>query len=77
MAWENVGEIGGSQFAGNREHTPVMPAEVLFWLRPRSQGIYLDCTVGYCGHALDILEASDPDGKVFGMFGPQEGPGAR
>jgi 16S rRNA (cytosine1402-N4)-methyltransferase len=23
--------------------------------------------VGYCGHALDILEASDPDGKVFGI----------
>ena len=67
MAWENVGEIGGSQFGGNREHIPVMPAEVLFWLRPRSQGIYLDCTVGYCGHALDILEASDPDGKVFGI----------
>jgi 16S rRNA (cytosine1402-N4)-methyltransferase len=67
MAWENVGEIGGSQFSGNREHIPVMPAEVLFWLRPRSQGIYLDCTVGYCGHALDILEASDPDGKVFGI----------
>jgi 16S rRNA (cytosine1402-N4)-methyltransferase len=23
--------------------------------------------VGYCGHALDILQASDPDGKVFGI----------
>jgi len=67
MAWEKGGEMGGGQFAGNREHIPVMPAEVLFWLRPRSQGIYLDCTVGYCGHALDILEASDPDGKVFGI----------
>ena len=67
MAWENVGEIGRSQFGGNREHIPVMPAEVLSWLRPRSQGIYLDCTVGYCGHALDILEASDPYGKVFGI----------
>ena len=67
MAWENVGEIGRSQFGGNRGHIPVMPAEVLFWLRPRSQGIYLDCTVGYCGHAIDILEASDPDGKVFGI----------
>jgi 16S rRNA (cytosine1402-N4)-methyltransferase len=44
-----------------------MPAEVLFWLKPRSQRIYLDCTVGYCGHALDILDASDPDGKVFGI----------
>lgn len=67
MAWENVGEIGGSQYRGNREHLPVMPAEVLFWLKPRTQGIYLDCTVGYCGHALDILQASDPDGKVFGI----------
>ncbi|HET9845256.1 MAG TPA: 16S rRNA (cytosine(1402)-N(4))-methyltransferase RsmH [Nitrospira sp.] len=67
MAWENVGEIGGRQFGGVREHLPVMPAEVLFWLQPRSRGIYLDCTVGYCGHALDILRASDPNGKVFGI----------
>ena len=67
MAWENVGEIGGSQYRGNREHLPVMRAEVLFWLKPRTRGIYLDCTVGYCGHALDILQASDPDGKVFGI----------
>ena len=67
MAWENVGEIGAGKHGGNREHLPVMPAEVLFWLRPRSPGVYLDCTVGYCGHALEILQASNPDGKVFGI----------
>ena len=67
MAWENVGEIGGSQSRGSRAHLPVMPAEVLFWLKPRSPGIYLDCTVGHCGHALDILRASAPDGKVIGI----------
>jgi 16S rRNA (cytosine1402-N4)-methyltransferase len=66
-AWENVGETGERLFGGNREHLPVMPAEVLFWLKPRSPGIYLDCTVGYCGHALDLLKASHPDGKVFGI----------
>jgi 16S rRNA (cytosine1402-N4)-methyltransferase len=67
VAWENVGEIGESAVAGNRRHLPVMSAEVLFWLKPRSPWTYLDCTVGYCGHALPILEASQPYGKVFGI----------
>jgi 16S rRNA (cytosine1402-N4)-methyltransferase len=44
-----------------------MPTEVLFWLRPRSEGIYVDCTVGYCGHAKELLRVSQPHGIVFGI----------
>lgn len=36
-------------------------------LRPRSQGIYLDGTVGAGGYAEAILEASSPDGVVVGL----------
>jgi 16S rRNA (cytosine1402-N4)-methyltransferase len=44
-----------------------MSTEVLFWLRPRSEGIYVDCTVGYCGHTKELLRASQPHGIVFGI----------
>jgi 16S rRNA (cytosine1402-N4)-methyltransferase len=44
-----------------------MPKEVLFWLRPKDGQIFLDCTVGYCGHAERILEASAPSGIVIGI----------
>jgi len=44
-----------------------MPSEVLYWLQPHSGGIYVDCTVGYCGHAKEILRASQPHGIVLGI----------
>ena len=44
-----------------------MPAEVLFWLEPKDRQIFLDCTVGYCGHASEILVASGPSGIVLGI----------
>jgi 16S rRNA (cytosine1402-N4)-methyltransferase len=67
VAWEIVGETGESKTWGNPGHFSVMQAEVLSWLRPHATGIYLDCTVGYCGHALGILAASDPSGIVLGI----------
>jgi 16S rRNA (cytosine1402-N4)-methyltransferase len=44
-----------------------MSSEVLSWLRPHSGGIYADCTVGYCGHAQEILRASQPLGILIGI----------
>jgi 16S rRNA (cytosine1402-N4)-methyltransferase len=38
-------------------HVPVMPAEVLSFLRPNGGGLFVDCTVGLGGHARAILEA--------------------
>lgn len=43
-----------------------MLAEVLNALRPRPGGIYADGTVGGAGHAAAILEASSPDGRLYG-----------
>jgi len=48
-------------------HIPVMLEEVLFWLAPEDGRIYLDCTVGYSGHAEKILEASGPHSKLIGL----------
>ena len=67
MAWEIVGESGYSPNSNAFAHLPVMLAEVLFWLRPHSGGIYVDGTVGYCGHARDILLASHPRGILVGI----------
>jgi 16S rRNA (cytosine1402-N4)-methyltransferase len=38
-------------------HVPVMPAEVVSFLRPQRGGLFVDCTVGLGGHARALLEA--------------------
>jgi 16S rRNA (cytosine1402-N4)-methyltransferase len=48
-------------------HIPVMSEEVLFWLIQEGGRTYLDCTVGYSGHAEKILEASGPDSRLIGL----------
>ncbi|OEU70781.1 MAG: 16S rRNA (cytosine(1402)-N(4))-methyltransferase, partial [Desulfuromonadales bacterium C00003093] len=37
------------------EHQSVMPEEVLRWLEPKADGVYLDGTLGGAGHARLIL----------------------
>ncbi len=62
-----MGEVGINAIDGPRCHLPVLPKEVMFWLRPRDGFIFLDCTVGYCGHSKLLLEATAPNGKVIGI----------
>ena len=65
--WEKVVTHGNSK--GNRpvSHIPVLSGEVAAWLVCKSDGIYLDCTVGQGGHTEVILERSGPDGVVIGI----------
>ncbi len=44
-----------------------MPQEVLSWLVQGNSRVYLDCTVGYSGHAEKILGASRPDSVLIGL----------
>ncbi len=65
--WWKVGDYGKYTVERHCRHSPVLPNEVLFWLKPQAGFLYLDCTVGYCGHALGILTASSPSGIVVGI----------
>ncbi|MGA8224581.1 MAG: 16S rRNA (cytosine(1402)-N(4))-methyltransferase RsmH [Candidatus Acidiferrales bacterium] len=47
-------------------HTPVLLEEVVNWLRIRSEGTYLDATVGTGGHAIEILRRLTT-GRLVGM----------
>ncbi len=48
-------------------HYSVMATEVLQYLAPRPGGVYLDGTLGGGGHSALILEASGPDGMLYGI----------
>jgi 16S rRNA (cytosine1402-N4)-methyltransferase len=44
-----------------------MAEEVLALLEPRAGGVYCDATVGAAGHAVSILDATHPDGRLVGI----------
>jgi len=48
------------------EHLPVMAAEVIEFLVTRTNGGYVDCTVGAGGHARHIL-SNAPEGRLLGL----------
>jgi 16S rRNA (cytosine1402-N4)-methyltransferase len=48
------------------EHLPVMAAEVVEFLVTRTNGGYVDCTVGAGGHARFILNNA-PEGSLLGL----------
>ena len=48
-------------------HIPVLPNEVMEYLRPETGNRYLDCTVGAGGHSGMILERSGPAGFLVGL----------
>ena len=62
-----MGESGKKELMEASRHIPVMSEEVLFWLVQEESRTYLDCTVGYGGHAEKILEASGSDSKLIGL----------
>ena len=50
-----------------RAHTSVLLKELLAGLRIVPGGLYVDCTVNGAGHALAVLEASSPGGRLLGI----------
>src|SRR6478752_1478991 len=49
------------------EHKPVMLAEVLVALDPKPGQVVVDCTLGFAGHAVELLNRVLPDGMLIGI----------
>jgi len=49
------------------EHRPVLLDEVLAALDPRPGELVLDCTVGFAGHAAELLRRVGPTGRLIGL----------
>ena len=48
-------------------HRPIMVAEILELLAPKPGEVAVDCTLGYGGHAREILTRLAPGGKLLGL----------
>jgi len=48
-------------------HRPVMVQEILEVLAPEPGAIAVDCTLGYGGHAQEILARISPGGRLLGL----------
>jgi 16S rRNA (cytosine1402-N4)-methyltransferase len=55
----------GKTLAGT--HRPIMVEEILAVLAPRPGEIAADCTLGYGGHAQEILARLQPGGRLLGL----------
>src|SRR5208282_6574084 len=48
-------------------HRPIMVAEILEVLAPQPGELAVDCTLGYGGHAQEILARIQPGGRLLGL----------
>src|SRR4051812_34381108 len=46
-------------------HKPVLLADVLAVLDPKPGQTFIDCTLGYAGHAAELLQRVGPDGLLL------------
>lgn len=48
-------------------HRPIMVAEILAVLAPQPGEVAVDCTLGYGGHAQELLARLQPGGRLLGL----------
>ena len=48
-------------------HRPIMVAEILAVLAPKPGEVAVDCTLGYGGHAQELLARLQPGGRLLGL----------
>ena len=53
--------------SGTNPHIPIMVREVIQYLQISKAGTYIDCTIGYGGHARHILNRLSSSGKLIGI----------
>ena len=64
---ETVASVIASGKTPAGTHRPIMVAEILKVLSPQPGEVAVDCTLGYCGHAQEILPRLQPGGKLLGL----------
>ena len=58
--------------SGTNPHIPIMVKEVIQYLQISKTGTYIDCTIGYGGHAHQILKELSSNGKLIGIDKDEE-----
>lgn len=48
-------------------HQSVLTKEIIEFLNPKGKDNFIDCTTGNGGHALALLEKTEPEGRVLGL----------
>ena len=64
---ETVAKVLASGKTPAGTHRPIMVAEILEALAPRPGELAVDCTLGYGGHAQEILVRLQPGGRLVGL----------
>lgn len=64
---ETVAKVLASGKTPAGTHRPIMVAEILDALAPTAGEIAVDCTLGYGGHAQEILMRLQPGGRLIGL----------
>ena len=64
---ETVAKVIASGKTPAGTHRPIMVPEILEFLAPKPGEIAVDCTLGFGGHAREILTLLKPNGRLLGL----------
>ncbi len=68
---QHYGETAAKVMASGKTpagtHRPIMVPEIMEVLSPKPGEVAVDCTLGYGGHAQEILPRLQPGGKLIGL----------
>lgn len=64
---ETVAKVLASGKTPAGTHRPIMVAEILEVLAPKPGELAVDCTLGYGGHARELLARVQPGGRLLGL----------
>jgi len=64
---ETIAKVIASGKTPAGSHLPVMLAEILEIFDPHPSQTFLDCTLGYGGHARELLARIQPNGLLIGL----------
>ncbi len=64
---EDVAKVIASGKTPAGTHRPIMLREILEVLAPKPGDLVADCTLGYGGHARELLAALQPGGRLIGL----------